>query len=100
MNYDEENNFLSKVETKNVQNERKKLNKEDIDMIKSKYKNVPDDYFDYLKYVGYGSFRECQFMVYQSLMTLSDIGIEIDNKGFNDLVFFGDSFYGDLSGFN
>jgi hypothetical protein len=66
----------------------------------NKYKNLPIDYLDYLKYIGWGSFRENQFMVYKNLIKLSDIGIETENEENNKLLFFGDNFSGDLSGFD
>jgi hypothetical protein len=101
MKYLEEIAFLDKVEEKlSKSNKRIRLSIEEIKNIKNKYKNIPDDYLDYLKYVGWGSFRESQFMIYEGLITFSDLGIETGTDEFNDLIFWGDNFAGDLSGFN
>jgi hypothetical protein len=100
IDYNNEIQFLKKVETNDFQNERTKLDDEKIALMKSTYKNIPEDYLQYLKQVGWESFRECQFMVYESLMTLSDIGMELENDEYNHLLFFGDNFSGDLSGFD
>jgi hypothetical protein len=96
IDYNNEVQFLKKVETNDSQNERTKLDDGKIALMKSTYKNIPEDYVQYLKQIGWGSFRENQFMVYETLMSLSDIGID----GNNALLFFGDNFSGDLSGFD
>ena len=96
----EEINFLNKVEEKIPMNEgRTKLNYDEIEKIKNEHKNIPDDYLDYLKEIGWGSFRECRFMVFGKPSKLDDIGVgtDIDETG---LIFFGDNFAGDFYGFN
>ena len=78
---------------------RIKLSVNEIEKIKHKYKNVPDDYLDYLKFVGWGSFRQCSFMVSSEPLKLKNLDIETDIDE-TDLVFFGDDFDGDFAGFN
>lgn len=101
MDYKEEIAFLKKVEKKdNPQNNRHLLDETEIQLLREKYNKVPDDFWDYLKCVGTGSFRECQFSIYPQLTTPNDwdfIG-ELDFD--NDIVFFGDNFSGDFSGFD
>jgi hypothetical protein len=100
MRYLEEINFLNNVEEKIPMNEnRTKLNDNEIEKIKSEHKNIPDEYLDYLKEIGWGSFRQCQFMIFGAPLELDDLGVEtdIDETG---IIFFGDNFGGDLSGFN
>jgi hypothetical protein len=100
MDYKEEIRFLETVETKSKQNDRIKLNDNEIALLKNKHRNIPVDYLDYLKHIGWGSFRENQFMVYKNLAKLSDIGIETENEKNSNILFFGDNFSGDLSGFD
>ena len=100
--YAAEIKFLEKVEEKNnKQNERTKLNESEIDKIKGKYENIPDDYLDYLKFIGWGSFRECHFMVFECPEKLSNIIGEVsENDDINNAIIFGDGFAGDLFGFD
>jgi len=100
MKYLEEIEFLNEVEEIASQNDRTKLRDDEIKNIKNNYKSIPDEYLDYLKYIGWGSFRECQFMVFEGLLKFSDLDIETENDEYNALIFFGDNFSGDLSGFN
>ncbi|GHT18310.1 hypothetical protein FACS189429_4610 [Bacteroidia bacterium] len=100
MDYKKEIDFLNKVEKTDGQNDRIKLTDEEINNIKNEHKNIPDDYLKYLQNIGFGSFRESQFMIYKNLKTLFDIGIETENDEYNKLIFFGDNFSGDLSGFD
>jgi len=100
MSYFEEIEFLNRVE-KETSN-REKLNNDEIQKIKLKYKNLPNEYLDYLKYIGWGTFRESQFMVYKELLTPSDLDMEDDEdyEGIKELVFFGDDLAGTMAGFN
>ncbi|GHU38431.1 hypothetical protein FACS1894172_21870 [Spirochaetia bacterium] len=100
MDYKKEIEFLNKVEKTDGQNNRIKLTDEEINNIKNEHKNIPDDYLKYLQNIGFGTFRESQFMIYKNLKTLFDIGIETENDEYNKLIFFGDDFSGDLSGFD
>ena len=97
MNYFDEIEFLNREEENS---NREKLNDDEIKIIKAQYKNIPDEYLDYLKYIGWGSFLDCQFLVYGGLMTSSELDIKTEDEKNNELIFFGDNFSGDLTGFN
>jgi hypothetical protein len=101
MKYSEEIEFLKKVEEKIPMNQnREKLTDAEIQEIRNKYPNIPEDYLDYLKEIGWGSFRECQFMIFGKPDKLSEIIGEVEEIDETDLIFFGDNFAGDFSGFN
>ena len=99
--YEEEINFLLKVEElNNPQNERKLLSNFEISELKTRYIEIPEQYLNYLKEIGIGNFRECQYSVKGNLFTLNDIGLDADYNLENTILFFGDNFAGDLSGFD
>jgi hypothetical protein len=97
MNYFEGIEFLNKEEE---YSNRETLNDDKIKTIKLKYKNIPEEYLDYLKHIGWGSFLDSQFMIYEELMTSSELDIEAEDEKNNELIFFGDNFSGDIAGFN
>ena len=100
MDYNKEKYFLDKVEDKNnPQNERHLLCESELDLLRLKYDKISCDFWDYLKYIGSGSFRENQFVVYGHLIKLEDIEVFDELKLTENIVFFGDNFSGDLSGF-
>ena len=100
MEYNEEKVFLEKVEDKNSsQNERHLLCESELDLLRLKYDKISSDFWDYLKYIGSGSFRENQFAVYGHLIKLEDIEVFDELNIAENIVFFGDNFSGDLSGF-
>ena len=102
MSYFEEIEFLNRVEEET--SNREKLNNDEIQKIKLKYKNLTDEYLDYLKYIGWGTFRESQFMVYKELLTPSDLDMDMedveDYDDIKELVFFGDDLAGTMAGFD
>lgn len=101
MNYKQELAFLKKVEdSANPQNERRILSDVEILNLKNAYPNIPQDYLEYLKKIGIGSFRECQFNVTGHLVSLEDLGLEELYKLKNEIKFFGDNYSGDFSGFD
>lgn len=101
--FDDAVRFLAKVEdpAKSKMNSRKRLTSRQIESLRRKFPGVPGTYLAYLSEVGWGSFRECQFMIYsrpgtpegilgKGIFTLAD-DVEV--------LCFGDNFSGDLSGF-
>lgn len=102
MRYKEEISFLEKVEDKKDAeiNKREKLTDKDIEEIREQYSDIPQNYLDYLKEIGYGTIRECQFMVYEGLENIEDIlGYEVEELEDKKFLVFGDNYSGDFSGF-
>ena len=94
--------FLSKVEdvTCSDENIRTLLSPEEISKIKLEYPLIPQEYLSYLEEVGSGSFRECQYMVYNNLMEPEFFfGEGITSKLGKKILCFGDNFSGDPAGF-
>ena len=81
-------------------NVREIVSLENILKLKEKYPLVSEDYLDYLKEIGCGAFRECQFKVEKHLYDLNDLGLAEHYKIHNGIKFFGDNFSGDFSGFD
>ena len=102
--YDDVIAFLESVENPKEKrmNTRRKFTSNELDALREKYLGVPQDYLDYLREVGAGAFRECQFTVYGSLGTPDEILGEsvpqLDDPSLHILCF-GDNVSGDLSGF-
>ena len=70
--------------------------------MRKKHPGVPEEFIDYLRVIGYGSFRECQFKVFGFLATSKDIfGDSYSELEEPDVpvLCFGDNFSGDLSVF-
>lgn len=102
MRYKEEISFLEKVEDKKDAeiNKREKLTDTEIEKIRKQYQDIPQDYLEYLREIGYGTLRECQFMVYEGLETIEDIlGYEVEGLENKKFLIFGDNYSGDFSGF-
>jgi hypothetical protein len=78
--YDDVLRFLEMNENRNDAglNERILLNAEETDEIRKEHPDIPNDYIDYLTEVGWGDFRESQYMVYSCLVDSEEIfGAEI-----------------------
>ncbi len=101
--FDDAVQFLAKVENpaRSKMNSRKRLTSRQLEGLRRKFPGVPEPYLVYLSEVGWGSFRECQFMIYDRPGTPENIL----GKGVFPLpedvqvLCFGDNFSGDLSGF-
>ncbi len=101
MKYKFEIEFLKKHEDNDDQcNLRKIASDEDIQDLKEKYPLISIDFLDYLKEIGSGAFRECQFKVENYLYDLHDLGLAEHFDLREGIKFFGDNFSGDFSGFD
>lgn len=96
--------FLARVEypKRKRMNTRQKYTARETNKLRRQYPGVPEEYLDYLREVGAGAFRQCQFTVYGGLGTPDEILGEgvfywLDPK--LRVLCFGDNFSGDLSGF-
>ncbi|TWI03162.1 hypothetical protein IQ05_00091 [Flavobacterium tiangeerense] len=100
-NYKLESEFLGKVEDdKDETNNKELLSEEQLNKIIEKYPNVPLDYIGYLREIGSGNFRECQFKVQSFLFNLEDLGLDEHYDIKSNIWFFGDNYCGDFSGFD
>ena len=94
--FENELTLLAKHETNPS---RTPLNEAEILSLKAEYPGLPEDYFRYLKEVGWGSIFDSGFMVYGEPMTLPDLDI-LEFDELNQLLLFGDNFAGDFSAFD
>jgi hypothetical protein len=96
--------FLAKVENPKEakMNSRTRLTAPQVRKLKGKHPDVPEEFIAYLREVGAGAFRECQFTVYGFLGTPDEIlgkGVLQRKDETIPVLCFGDNFSGDLSGF-
>jgi hypothetical protein len=101
--WSEELAFLARVESRDPadagSNNRKCLSDVELAKLRATFPGVPEDYLAYLREVGAGSFRECQYAVYS--------GFEPPDYFFGDradrlnqpILCFGDNYSGDPAGF-
>ena len=96
--------FLKRVENpkRAKMNRRTRISPQKAAGLRKQFPGIPEDYLVYLREVGWGSFRECRFMVYSE----PDTPDAILGKGAFDwlkpstrVLCFGDNFSGDLVGF-
>lgn len=102
MRYQEEISFLEMVEDKEEaeMNSREKWADAQIKELVEQCPGIPQDYLDYLKEIGTGSFRECQFGVHGALETIEDLtGYDLYDLEDKRFLVFGDNYSGDFSGF-
>ena len=93
-NYKLESEFLGKVEDdKDETNKKELLSEEQLNKIIEKYPNVPLDYIAYLREIGSGNFRECQFKVQSFLFNLEDLGLDDHYDIKSNIWFFGDNYW-------
>lgn len=101
MTFNDEREFLKRVEdSANPQNQREQLTAVQLRELLMMYPNLPTDFIDYLREIGSGSFRECQFNVAASLYTLDELGLQHYCELHDGIVFFGDNYAGNFAGFH
>lgn len=101
INYNLEKGFLKKVEDeKDETNRREVATEEQLKKILKRYPNAPADFIAYLKEIGSGNFRECQFKVQPFLFNLEALGLDKHYAIKSNIWFFGDNYCGDFSGFD
>ena len=101
MMYKLEKEFLEKTEDLTEETNRREIIAEtELEKLKGEYPKISNEYLNYLKEIGSGSFRESQFRVQQYLFDLEDIGLEEDYELKKGIMFFGMNFSGDFSGFD
>ena len=100
--YDDVLAFLKRVENpKRAKSRRTRISPQKAAALRKQFPGIPDEYVAYLREVGWGSFRESQFMVYSGLGTPDDMLGEgaVDWLKKTRVLCFGDNFSGDLAGF-
>ncbi|MGG3927133.1 SMI1/KNR4 family protein [Metabacillus fastidiosus] len=63
------------------------------------FTDIPQDYTDFLKEVGYGSVGDSYFMFYEGLIEAEEIFDTEENEELNNVLLLGDNFSGDAVGF-
>lgn len=94
--------FLAKHEdaSETRMNKRTTLTDSETDAIRAEHPGIPEDYLAYLIEIGWGPFRECQYMVYGGLTDPEEIFDKETVAQFGKrLLLFGDNFSGDPAGF-
>lgn len=100
--YEVEIKFLNEHEdpSEKTNKDRVKLSDDVITALTSESPGLPEEYLMYLKEIGWGTFRECQFGVFEPICyfeDLYDVGIEFEPKRY---LSFGHNFSGDTSLFD
>jgi len=65
-----------------------------------KYPQIPADYVDYLREIGWGPIGSSTYVIYRGLMTADDIYDDETAKELSHILFFGDDFSGYCAGFD
>ena len=95
--YDDVRDFLDEHSRKS---KRTILPTAEVEKLRKTYPGIPDDFVDYLSEIGWGSFLECRYMVYDGFVDLESIFDAKTAATFSKrVVCFGDNFSGDLGGF-
>lgn len=100
MEYEEEINFLDKYESKTEVNRKVVLSEKRLKEIRNLYPSLPQEYFDYLSEIGYGTLREIQFYVHQEPFRLDELELDEVYPLDDNIIFFGDNRCGDFAGFD
>lgn len=99
--YKLEKEFLEKTEDPtDITNTREIITETELAKLIEQYPKISNEYLEYLKEIGSGNFRECQFKILNNLFDLEDIGLEEDYDLKKGIMFFGMNFSGDFSGFD
>lgn len=92
--------FLNSVADPEENNRLIKFNPEEINRLREEYRDLPDEYSDYLLQVGSGSLNRCRYIIYGDLLKPSNIfNIEDIERLENHILLFGDDFTGNPAGF-
>jgi hypothetical protein len=100
--YEEEIAFLAAVENRaEVSNRRRLLDAAAVERIREAFPGVPEDYLAYLREIGRGSVRDCQYMIYERPAWCDEEpALSWFESNGRKLLVFGDNFSGDLFAFD
>lgn len=94
--YDDLINILT---DKNLINKFEKIDEEKISPEIEENHNIPQDYIEFLRDIGYGDIGDGYYMIYSGLIKSDDIFDEETAEELKDILFFGDDFNGYCTGF-
>ena len=83
-------------------NKRTPLSAGEVTQLRRRHPGIPEDYLDYLRQVGWGPFRESQFMVFGEPLTARQLFGERIAGGASQhqrVLLFGDDFSETFAGF-
>ncbi len=91
--------LLYQLIKKNLRGSFEKLPEKEFESQINKYGNVPDDYVDFIREIGCGEIGEDYFMLYNGLISPSDIYDPDKADELRYILFLGDDFSGRCVGF-
>jgi hypothetical protein len=99
--YEEEVAFLAAVEKRAEMNRRRLLDAAAVERIREAFPGVPEDYLAYLREIGRGAARECQYAIYEfPAWCDEEPALSWFESNGRKLLVFGDNFSGDLFAFD
>lgn len=91
--------LLYQLIRKNLRSSFEKHPEKEFESQINKYNDVPADYVDFIREIGYGEIGEDYFMLYNSLISPSDIYAPDKANKLRHILFLGDDFSGRCIGF-
>jgi hypothetical protein len=92
--------FLIENEDPNeASNEREKLDNENLKALPDEFPNIPEEYFLFLKEVGWGAFLDCTYAIYSGPIKLTSVFGEGMASLDEEICLWGDGFGGNPAGF-
>src|SRR5262245_30923669 len=79
---------------------RTPMREAEVAALAKKYPQIPADYVDYLREVGWGPIGNSTYVIYQTLMNADAIYDDEPAKELSHILFFGDNFAGYCGGFD
>jgi hypothetical protein len=99
--YEEEVAFLAAVEDPTERaNKRQPLDSGAVERIRHEFPSIPEDYLAYLREIGPGSARECQYGTHEPMWCHEEPVFSWFEAGGRKLLVFGHNFSGDLFAFD
>lgn len=97
--FTEEIEYLQKTEDSDDEcnGQRETYDEFTINKIKGEYLNVPEDYWTYLKEIGWGSFGDGTYMIYSAPTSLEELGL---GEAYPNISANYKNLSGDLAGFD
>jgi hypothetical protein len=71
----------------------------EVDRLRLQFHDVPKDYLDFLKELGWGEVGDMSFQLYSGLVMPKEVYDEVTAAGLDDILLFGDDFQGYSFGF-
>ena len=68
--------------------------------MRMEYPQIPEDYLDYLRQIGWGALGDNSYMIYSGLLSADEIYDSDASKTLSQVLFFGDDLQGYCAGFD